>query len=246
MTTPDAPYRIDDWGITTVVPKLSAVAIAQMVGSELETAVARMQGVMDAYIAQRTLDDTQAQVLYLAIADARELATRSALLAQLARHEGLQDASFQSIDELLVNVLDAQAGELAERGVGMFSMVKPAYVMADPSLLNDLLKSVVAWCAEVGQTIAFGSDVTGEDGHATLYAKITPVADGGETPKPMRDSLGWLLISQLCEALHASASRVVLAGLERKQAVDNGRIELAIHFQPLPEGVTRPKEDWET
>lgn len=245
MTSPDAPYRIDDRGITTVIPKLSASTVAQMVGNELHGAVARMQAVMDAYIEHRSLNDAQAESLYLAIGDARELATRSALLAQLARHESPVEATFQSIDELLVSTLDAQAGALDERGVGVFSMVKPAYVMADPALLTDLVKSVVAWCADVGATIAFGTDAVGEDGHAALYAKITPAPDDAETPKPMRDGLGWLLINQLCEALQANASRAVLAGLERKQAVDNGRVELVINFQPLPEGVTRPQEDWE-
>lgn len=246
MTSPDALYRIDDRGITTVLPKLSASAIAQMVGAELHDAVARMQTVMDAYIEHRSLNDVQAQSLYVAIGDARELATRSSLLGRLARHEPTAEPAFQAIDELLINALDAQAGELDERGVGVSSMVKPAYVMADPALLRDLINSVVVWCASVGVSISFGSDLAGEDGHAVLFAKITPAPDDTDSPRPMRDCLGWLLITQLCEALQATASRAVLAGLERKQAVDNGRVELVIHFQPLPEGVTRPLEDWET
>lgn len=245
MTSPDALYRIDDRGITTVLPKLSASAVAHMVGTELTDAVGRMQAVMDAYIEHRSLNDEQAQSLYIAIGDARELATRSSLLGRLARHEPAGEPAFQGIDELLINALDTQAGELDERGVGVSSMVKPAYVMADPALLSDLINSVVTWCASVGVNISFGSDLAGEDGHAVLFAKITPAPDDNDTPKPMRDCLGWLLITQLCEALQATASRAVLAGLERKQAVDNGRVELAIHFQPLPEGVTRPKEDWE-
>ena len=246
MTSPDALYRIDDRGITTVSPKLSARALAQLVGTELHDAVSRMQTVMDAYIEHRSLNDVQAQNLYLAIGDARELASSSALLGQLARKELSGEPTFQAIDELLVSTLDARAGEFEERGVGVTSMVKPAYVMADAALLNDLVRSVVAWCASVGVGVAFGTDLAGEDGHAALFAKITPASDGAEIPKPMRDSVGWLLITQLCEALQANASRVVLAGLERKQAVDNGRVEFVIHFQPLPEGVSRPLEDWES
>lgn len=246
MTSPDAPYRIDDRGITTVLPKLSASALAQLVGAELQDAVNRMQTVMDAYIEHRSLNDVQAQSLYLAIGDARELATRSALLGRLARHEPSGEATFQAIDELLIHTLDTLAGELDERGVGVSSMVKPAYVMADPAVLADLIRSVVVWCTSVGAGISFGTDLAGEDGHAVLFAKITPAPDDADIPKPMRDSVGWLLITQLCEALQANASRAVLAGLERKQAADNGRVELVVHFQPLPEGVTRPLEDWET
>lgn len=245
MTSPDAPYRIDDRGITTVLPKLSASTLAPLLGAELHDAVRRMQTVMDAYIEHRSLNDVQAQSLYLAIGDARELATRSALLGRLARQEHTSAPTFQAIDELLINTLDTLAGEFDERGVGVTSMVKPTYVMADAALLNDLVRSVVVWCASVGANVAFGTDLAGEDSHAALFAKITPAPDDAETPQPMRDSVGWLLITQLCEALQAHASRAVLAGLERKQAVDNGRVELVIHFQPLPEGVTRPKEDWE-
>ncbi len=235
----------DDQPITTISPKLAAGAVADLAGSELQSSVDRLASVMDAFIAHRHLTDEQARALYIAIADARDTAERSAALGRVEQATTLTEPSLQALDELLINHLDAQAGELAERGIGVFTMIKPANVWADPARLRDLVNSVVAWGASGAVQMALGADVVGEDGHAALYLKLTPAPDEGDIPRPMRDSLGWLVIQRLCDNLHATVTRSVLAGLERKQAVDNGKVEIAIHFAAVPEGVFVPKGVWE-
>lgn len=199
--------------------------IGAEVASPLTSALERVHSL----IVTGKIDRASLRALREEVDRARQSAMIGQQLARFASAKFRQSHERLSLAETVEGVLAHRQRETAARGIVLAPSLKPVDVIVDPSLLFNLLNTILDWAlANTQSKIEFSVDRKEWPTHARLHCRFGHLAadqvDEGRSEPPKLDSLAWRLIEQ--------TARTMELPLERRD--DAGTTTLTLEFPRTP------------
>ena len=216
LTSAQATEESPPGGSSAPTPPLGDAAwrMANQVGVEVAGALTpALDSVRQMQLTGR-IDRVSLQALITRIEEARHASMLGQQIARLAQGGVRQQPEALNLSQALQEVLLQRQDQLNERGLAVKHALKPAEVVADPTLLSALLGAVLEWSLRHTCTpVDLALDVKAWPAHAQVVSRF------GHTPSDLArpateaghhtalDCLWWQLLAQLARTMGLQVDR---------------------------------------